>query len=52
MLISMIRLQMLASPVTVGVPAGAPLLVYAEICEVIRVPKPFLTYEQQIHGRD
>ncbi len=39
---------MLAGPVTGGVPAGAPFLFYIEIYEVIRVPKPFLTYEQQM----
>lgn len=38
---------MLAGPVTGGVPAGTPFFVlYRD--EVICVPKPFLTYEQQI----
>ena len=38
---------MLAGPVTGGAPAGAPFL-FGKIDEVVWVPKPFLTYEQQI----
>lgn len=40
----MIRLQKLAWPVTGGAPAGAPFF----IPEVILMPKPFMTYAQQI----
>ena len=39
---------MLAGPVTGESFCGGSLLVYTEIYEVIRVPKPFLTYKQQI----
>lgn len=39
---------MLAGPVTGGVPVGAPLFIYTENYEVIPMPKPFMTYDQQI----
>ena len=44
-LITVIRLQMLAGPVTGGVPVGAPLFIYTENYEVIPMPKPFMTYD-------